>query len=132
MLARIGQGGMGAVYLAEHAVLGRKAAIKVLLPEFSRNPGLVARFLNEARATAQLRHPAFVEIFDSGSLPDGSAYLIMEFLDGEDLGQRIRRCGPLPVTEAAARELISLPLHSAAMSDATIDRICDRIVTFLR
>ena len=88
---------MGAVYLAEHAVLGRKAAIKVLLPEFSNNAGLVARFLNEARATAQLRHPAFVEIFDSGTLPDGSAYLVMEYLEGEDLGQRIRRTGPMPL-----------------------------------
>ncbi len=97
VLSKIGHGGMGAVYLAEHAILGRKAAIKVLLPEFSRNPGLVARFLNEARATAQLRHPAFVEIFDSGTLPDGSAYLIMEFLEGEDLGQRLRRVGPMPL-----------------------------------
>ena len=97
VVSKIGHGGMGAVYLAEHAVLGRKAAIKVLLPEFSRNPGLVARFLNEARATAQLRHPAFVEIFDSGTLPDGSAYLIMEFLEGEDLGQRLRRVGPMPL-----------------------------------
>ena len=91
---------MGVVYLAEHAVLGRKAAIKVLLPEFSNNAGLVARFLNEARATAQLRHRAFVEIFDSGTLPDGSAYLVMEYLEGEDLGQRIRRTGPLPLGDS--------------------------------
>ncbi|MES1209771.1 MAG: serine/threonine protein kinase, partial [Pseudomonadota bacterium] len=65
VLRLLGQGGMGAVYLAQHTILGRYAAIKVLLPEFSNNRELVGRFLNEARATAQLRHRGFVEIFDS-------------------------------------------------------------------
>ena len=89
ILARIGRGGMGAVYLAYHAVLGRNAAIKVLLPEFSNNAELVGRFFNEARATAQLRHRGFVEIFDSGNLSDGSSYLVMEHLRGVNLGAAI-------------------------------------------
>jgi serine/threonine protein kinase len=89
VLARIGRGGMGAVYLAHHAVLGRNAAIKVLLPEFSNNVELVGRFFNEARATAQLRHGGFVQIFDSGNLPDGSSYLVMEHLRGVNLGAAI-------------------------------------------
>jgi eukaryotic-like serine/threonine-protein kinase len=89
VLARIGQGGMGAVYLAQHSVLGRHAAIKVLLPEFSHNRELVARFLNEARATAQLRHRGFVEVFDSGALGNGSAYLVMEYLRGASLASAI-------------------------------------------
>jgi len=107
VLSLIGQGGMGAVYLAEHAVLGRQAAIKVLLPELSHNPDLVQRFFVEARATAQLRHPAFVEVFDSGTLPDGSAYLVMEFLAGETLGECLARRQKLPVAEAVsvAREI---------------------------
>jgi len=102
ILSLIGQGGMGAVYLAEHTVLGRRAAIKVLLPELSHSPELVQRFFVEARATAQLRHPSFVEVFDSGTLPDGSAYLVMEHLSGETLGEHLARRGKLPVPEALA------------------------------
>ena len=93
---------MGSVYLASHEVLGRRAAVKVLLPEFTGNAELVARFFREARATAQLRHHAFVEIFDSGRLGDGSAYLVMEYLRGESLAAYLRRVGPLPVDDALA------------------------------
>jgi serine/threonine-protein kinase len=100
VLSCIGGGGMGVVYLAEHTVLGRKAAIKVLLPEFSRSSELVQRFFFEARATSQLKHPAFVDVFDSGTLPDGSAYLIMEYLSGETLGAHLARRQRLPVGEA--------------------------------
>jgi serine/threonine protein kinase len=89
VLWRIGEGGMGAVYLAQHLVLGRHAAIKVLLPELSNNPDLIRRFLNEARATAQLRHPGFVEIFDSGRLDNGSEYLVMEYLRGANVAAAI-------------------------------------------
>ena len=102
ILSLLGQGGMGAVYLAEHPVLGRRAAIKILLPHLSSNPDLVARFFVEARATAGLRHPSFVEVFDSGTLPDGSAYLVMEYLNGETLGERLARRQRLPVAEALA------------------------------
>ena len=100
VLERIGQGGMGVVYLAHHGVLGRRAALKVLLPEFSNNQELVGRFFNEARATAQLRHRGFVEVFDSGHLPDGSAYLVMEYLSGANLGKCIEHRGTLPLPES--------------------------------
>ena len=93
---------MGSVYLASHEVLGRRAAVKVLLPEFTGNAELVSRFFREARATAQLRHHAFVEIFDSGRLGDGSAYLVMEYLRGENLAAYLRRVGALPVDDALA------------------------------
>jgi eukaryotic-like serine/threonine-protein kinase len=89
--ALIGQGGMGAVYLAEHAMLGRRAAVKVLLPELSTNHEIVARFFNEARALTALRHPSIVEILDFGYLPDTSAYIIMEYLEGESLAARCHR-----------------------------------------
>jgi serine/threonine protein kinase len=102
VLAKLGQGGMGAVYLAEHPVLGRKAAIKVLLPELSRLKEAVSRFFDEARMTARLRHPALVDVFDFGALPDGRAFLIMEFLEGECLEARINQRGPLPVRQALA------------------------------
>ncbi len=107
VLARVGQGGMGTVYLAQHTVLGRKAAIKVLQPEFSNNRDLVGRFFNEARATAQLRYRGFVEIFDSGVLPDGSAYLVMEYLRGVNLAASIewRRTLAVDQTLAVLREV---------------------------
>ena len=100
VLSLLGRGGMGAVYEGEHEFLGRKAAIKVMLPEYSHNADLVDRFFKEARATARLRHHAFVEVFDSGRLPDGSAYLAMELLEGESLGAHLVRRGALPVGEA--------------------------------
>jgi eukaryotic-like serine/threonine-protein kinase len=98
--AKLGQGGMGAVYLAEHPLLGRKAAVKVLLPELSSHTDSVERFFHEARTTARLRHPAMVDVFDFGTLPDGRAYLIMDFLEGECLEARIRDHGALAVPEA--------------------------------
>src|SRR5512146_1555714 len=62
----IGQGGMGVVYAAEHTLLGRPAAVKVLLPEMSQNQDIVTRFFNEARAATSIRHPGIVEIYDFG------------------------------------------------------------------
>jgi eukaryotic-like serine/threonine-protein kinase len=102
ILSPIGRGGMGSVYLGVHEVLGRHAAVKVLLPEYTGSVELVARFFKEARATAQLRHGAFVEIFDSGRLGDGSAYLVMEYLRGESLAAYLQRVGRLPVDDALA------------------------------
>ncbi|HZL19643.1 MAG TPA: protein kinase [Polyangia bacterium] len=82
---RLGAGGMGEVFLAEHRHLARSAAIKILLPEISHNPDLVARLFTEARATSSLRHPSIVEIFDCDVLPDGRAYIVMEYLKGQTL-----------------------------------------------
>jgi serine/threonine-protein kinase len=100
--AKIGEGGMGTVYLAEHAMLGRRAAIKVLLPQLSNHRDTVARFFNEARAATAIRHPSIVEIFDFGYLPAGSAYLAMEFLDGESLAARRGRLGRFEPARAMA------------------------------
>jgi len=69
---------MGAVYLAEHPFMGRKAAIKVLRREFAEDPGLVERFMNEARAANAIRHPNIIDIIDVGRLPSGIPYLMME------------------------------------------------------
>src|SRR5436309_36747 len=98
---KIGQGGMGAVYLGEHVVIGRKVAIKVLLPEVSSDPSRTRRFFNEARAAAQIRHPGIVDVLDFGTHADGTSYLVMEFLDGENLRAQLKRRGAFP--EATAR-----------------------------
>jgi eukaryotic-like serine/threonine-protein kinase len=95
----LGEGGMGAVYLAEHPFMGRKAAIKVLRREFAEDPGLVERFMNEARAANAIRHPNIIDIIDVGRMPSGIPYLMMEFLEGESLADRIRR-GKLDIPEA--------------------------------
>jgi len=95
----LGEGGMGAVYLAEHPFMGRKAAIKVLRREFAEDPGLVERFMNEARAANAIRHPNIIDIIDVGRMPSGIPYLMMEFLEGESLADRIRR-GRVDIPEA--------------------------------
>jgi serine/threonine protein kinase len=91
VLRKIGQGGMGAVYLAEHTLLGRKAAIKVLLPSVSASEDAVERFFNEARAVSLVSDPGIVQIFDFGYHSDRSAFLVMELLDGEPMDRRLRR-----------------------------------------
>jgi serine/threonine protein kinase len=105
----IGEGGMGSVYLAEHTLIGRQAAIKVLRPELCHRAELVNRFFNEARAAGAVQHPCIVEIFDFGYRPDGSAFIVMELLSGEALGIRLRRVHSLPEAQAAslARQMCS-------------------------
>ncbi|HEX3696050.1 MAG TPA: serine/threonine-protein kinase [Polyangia bacterium] len=100
ILGKIGEGGMGTVYRAEHALIGRKAAIKVLLPELSSRADVVRRFFNEARAIADLNHPAVVGIFDFGFHTDGSGYIVMELLEGESLAARLERVGRLDSANA--------------------------------
>jgi len=97
----LGQGGMGTVYLAEHTVIGKKVAIKVLKRDLAGHDTLVARFINEARANAVVGHPGIVDVFDVGTLPSGVPYLVMEYLQGESLAQRIARVGRLPIKQAA-------------------------------
>ena len=92
---KIAEGGMGIVYRAQHALIGKAAAIKVLLPALSANQDIVNRFFNEARAATAIRHPGIVEIFDFGYLASGVAYIVMEFLDGESLAQRLAHQGRL-------------------------------------
>src|SRR5690349_22471309 len=100
LLQRIGEGGMGVVWLAEHTMLGRRAAVKVLHASFSAQPDIVTRFFNEARAATAISDPGIVQIFDFGYHVDGTAYIAMEFLDGEPLDRRVRRLGRLPVMDA--------------------------------
>src|SRR5512147_488589 len=88
---KLGEGGMGEVYEAEHIFLGRRAAIKCLLKELSNNAEATGRFFIEAKAAAMTNHPSLVDIYDQGHTEAGNAYIIMEYLDGEDLGTLLRR-----------------------------------------
>jgi serine/threonine-protein kinase len=97
----LGKGGMGMVYRAEHTQLGRPAALKMLLPQYSSDPAIVQRFFNEARAASAIDHPGIVEIYDFGTHTDGAAYIVMALLKGESLEARLRR-GPLPPLEGAS------------------------------
>lgn len=87
----VGKGGMGIVYEAVHAEIGQRAAVKILFPEFSTDVDAVGRFVAEARAASKVRHAGLVQIFYSGRLDDGTAYIMMEFLDGESIEERLRR-----------------------------------------
>jgi serine/threonine-protein kinase len=91
IVGRLGAGGMGEVYLAEHARIDRRAAIKVLLPELSHNQEVVDRFFAEARATSSIHHPGIVEVLDCDVHPSGRAYIVMELLEGESLAARLGR-----------------------------------------
>jgi len=99
-ISLLGEGGMGAVYLAEHPGIGRRVAVKVLHKNYTRDEQLLGRFLNEARAANAIRHPNIIEILDSGVIADGTPFLVMELLEGESLGTRLRRVGPLTVANA--------------------------------
>jgi len=96
----IGEGGMGRVYLAEHVDIGKRVAMKILHPVYSRMPDLVERFRREARAASRIGHPHIVDVTDSGTTGDGSVYFVMEYLEGVELASVIDREGALDIARA--------------------------------
>jgi serine/threonine protein kinase len=113
IVGELGNGGMGVVYRAVHELLQRPAAIKVLRPELGAFAMASDRFLTEARATTAIRHPGIVEVYDYGHTVNGQAFIAMELLAGETLGERLRR-GPLTLVEAMTlARRIAAPLAAA-------------------
>jgi eukaryotic-like serine/threonine-protein kinase len=99
LLERIGMGGMGFVYKAKHRFMSRIVALKVL-PDFAvRTPQNLKRFQREVRAAATLEHPNIVPAYDAGEC-GGSHFLVMQYIDGPNLKQRVDECGPLTVPQA--------------------------------
>jgi eukaryotic-like serine/threonine-protein kinase len=100
--AKLGEGSMGAVFLAEHPVIGRLAALKVIHPRHARNAEVLTRFVNEATAINRIGHQHIVEVTDFGRTPEGDFYFIMEHLEGHPLSDLIEREAPLPPARALA------------------------------
>ena len=113
IVRRLGAGAMGEVYQARHRHMGRDAAIKVLRAELTEEADVVSRFFTEARATAAVRHPGIVEIFDCDLHRSGRAFIVMEYLQGEDLAHRLAGGAPAttssdwPALRAIGRRLAS-------------------------
>jgi hypothetical protein len=91
LMRQLGAGGMGVVYAAEHELMGKKAAVKLLLPELSANQEIVGRFFNEAKAATRIQHPGIVDVYDFGYHASGHAYIVMEFLQGESLTDLLKK-----------------------------------------
>jgi len=96
----LGRGGMGVVVAATHLQLDERVALKFLLPEALTHPEAVARFEREARAAVKIKSEHVARVTDVGKLENGSPYMVMEFLNGADLGQYLEQHGPLPIDEA--------------------------------
>jgi serine/threonine protein kinase len=122
IISKLGQGGMGAVYKAEHARMGRLCAIKVVPPELAKKPEALERFEREAKLSSLLKDPHAIGVYDFGKTLDGMFYLVMEFVEGETLSAILRREGhlPLPRVVEICRQA------GAALADAHSQNIIHR------
>jgi serine/threonine-protein kinase len=93
---KVGQGGMGAVYEAQHTLIGKRVAVKVLLDKYVHKEQVVARLEQEARLASSIGHEHIIDITDFGTTDDGRTFVVMEFLEGESLAECLHREGPLP------------------------------------
>jgi serine/threonine-protein kinase len=91
IIRKIGEGGMGCVYQAEHALIEKKIALKVLFQDLTRRADLVARFLQEAKSASRIGHENVIDISDFGQSPEGLVYIAMEYLEGQDLGRTLKQ-----------------------------------------
>ena len=101
ILRKLGEGGMGQVYLAEHIKMGRKSAIKVMNPSMSQDPDAIGRFNREAANASRITNNNVAAIYDFGETPEGLIYLAMEYVEGESLTKVMEKTGALPADRAA-------------------------------
>jgi serine/threonine-protein kinase len=120
--ARLGTGGMGAVYRATHLLIDRPVAVKVLNPKFVEDESARERFRREARAAGRLRHPNAVAVTDFGETRDGVAYLVMELLEGRTLRELMSREAPLDAARAVSLSLQASAAVAAAHEAGVIHR----------
>jgi eukaryotic-like serine/threonine-protein kinase len=118
----LGDGGMGMVYVAEHTLIGKRVAVKVLRGEYGATPQLVERFFNEARVTTAIRHPGIVEVFDFGYTDTAQPYIVMELLEGQSLAARLADGEKVKVLEALAIARGIASALSAAHARAIVHR----------
>jgi serine/threonine-protein kinase len=97
---KLGSGGMGEVFLAEHQMMKRPCAVKLIRPEKAGDPRMLARFEREVRATAKLSHWNSIDIYDYGRTADGTFYYVMEYLPGHNIGEIVQQYGPIPPARA--------------------------------
>src|SRR5947207_9287814 len=100
IVRHLARGGMAEVYLAHDQLLDRRVALKVLFPEFARDPAFVQRFRREAQSAANLNHPNIVAVFDWGQ-EQGTYFIVMEYVEGRSLAEILRTEGPLHPQRAA-------------------------------
>jgi len=118
----LGVGGMGVVVAARHVELGELRAIKLLLPQFRERSEAVERFVREARAAVRLKSEHAAQVHDVGRLEGGAPYMVMEYLEGSDLGALLKARGPLPIHEAATHVLQALDAVAEAHAAGIVHR----------
>ena len=117
LVEHLGQSGMGAMYAGEHALMGNRVTVKILLPEYSHNKHLVHRFFDEARTANRIAHPGIVQVFEFGEQEGGTNYIIMEYMFGELLSSRLNKCGRIPLAVGLAL------MHQCASALAAAHRV---------
>ncbi len=122
VVKRLGEGGMGEVYLAMHEAIEKKVALKVLRTEYSAKADIVTRFQQEAISASRIKHPNVLEIFDFGQLDNGAFYLAMEFLEGQDLADELQRVIVLPPHDGIRIALQICRALSAAHGKGVVHR----------
>lgn len=122
VIKKIGQGGMGEVYLGEHTTINKKVAIKVLSERYKGRRDVISRFLQEARAASSIRHENVVDITDFGETPEGLVFFVMEYLEGMELSAVMEAAGAMPWGRARAVMLQILDALGTAHDGGVIHR----------
>jgi serine/threonine protein kinase len=122
IVQRLGSGGMGEVYLVRHVHLQELRVIKILRQDLAADPSAQKRFVREARLATQIKHPNVAILYDFSSLPDASFYMVWEHIQGQDVGDSIRRQGPFPVMDAVRLAIQALNGLEAVHATGVIHR----------